>query len=177
MLAAQAAAAPSSVHPETDALTKIFVEACVYGEVRLTPAMGRPIAEAEVPLWRRVRGGRSHYFELSQGKEALLRVTDFDKPRKSDGVTRICSVLTDGHDLAAAWRKVATSVSGDLNPKVQRHVDHYEIHYPGRGYNLLLTTSWMSTFIFDPATAARLVAEQPKSVKGKPVVTARDTIF
>jgi hypothetical protein len=40
-----------------------------------------------------------------------------------------------------------------------------------------MTAKWMSTFIFDPATAAKLVAQQPKSVRGKPVVTARDTIF
>jgi hypothetical protein len=173
VLAAQSMPSGSG-HPETEALAQLFIDACVYGELRLSPEAGQRVSEDKVSEWRRVKGGRTQYFEIKKPREALLRITDY-QPANDEGVVRQCIVVTGGHDLNTAWAKVAPAVSGAPEAKIVANIDEYEIDFPARRYRVLMSRNWMSSLIFDDATAAKMVAEQPAAYRGRAQVKARKT--
>jgi hypothetical protein len=173
VLAAQSIPSGSG-HPETEALAQLFIDACVYGELRLTPETGQRVSEGKVSEWRRVKEGTTQYFAIRKPREALLRITDFE-PATDLGVVRQCIVVTGGHDLNTAWKKIAPAVSGASEAKIVANIDEYEIDFPARRYRVVMSRNWMSSLIFDDATAAKMVAEQPTAFRGRAQVKARKT--
>jgi hypothetical protein len=163
-----------SGHPETEALAQLFIDACVYGELRLTSETGQQVSADKVSEWRRVKEGKAQYFEIRKPREALLRITDFE-PATDLGVVRQCIVITGGHDLNTAWSKIAPAVSGGPEAKIVANIDEYEIDFPARRYRVVMSRNWMSSLIFNDSTAAKMVAEQPAAFRGRAQVKARKT--
>ena len=157
-LLAALAAAPAESHPVTEALTDVFVSACINGNARLNPATTTKLTWDQLP--RPLRNEyREHkhgsFYQITKPSPAYLIVATLPEP-SPEGVVMICDLRNEGVDLAAAWSRISSAATGKVPNTYRSGAIHYRMTLPEQRARVLLARKAMRATIFTEAAAAKL---------------------
>jgi hypothetical protein len=159
-VAALAAAPESGANPITQGLTELFVKACVYGELRLTPDVGKPMAAKELG-WGDYHGPdkvtQAQHFRITKPGGAILWVVDW-APGHRQGWAKSCHLGSTSMDLNSTWKYVTKAAFGEEARRIPR-ARIYRVDVPARGYTLRVSEGSLRIVMYDKPTAERMFAE------------------
>ncbi len=168
--AAIARAPARSDNSVTAQFARMFISACMNGELNLSPAVARKATSKELQLGTPRNQVRADHYRIRKPARAALRVAYYDPPTR-DGWAQTCMLHTRIHEIGTAWKLITAELEG-VPVRHIKNTEIYAIDDPANGYHIWISGSQLMSAIYSDAAIAKARNEGRRMT-----VNAVDSIF